>query len=74
MNALQIDNDREWIQWWIEDEEWNRYLDEWWRENSPHFAKKKPPRWRAPQVLDTREIIHRVPCACNVAPGEKVCR
>lgn len=33
----QIDDDREWIQWWIEDEEWDQFIDRWKRENEFHF-------------------------------------
>ena len=33
MLPLQIDNDREWIQWWIEGEEHNLWIDEWIRKN-----------------------------------------
>lgn len=41
---LNIDNDREYIQWWIEDEE--AWLDEqsWYRENVPGYRPYEGPR------------------------------
>jgi len=34
---VQIDNEREWIQWWIEDEEWEQYLEQWDKNNIPGY-------------------------------------
>lgn len=33
MLILPIDDNREWIQWWIEDEEYEIYINQWLREN-----------------------------------------
>lgn len=30
---MEFDDDREWIQYYIEDEEWQEYIDQWNREN-----------------------------------------
>ena len=37
--SLQIDNEREWVQWWIEDEEWLQFIEQWQREQIPSFLK-----------------------------------
>ena len=43
-DSLQIDNDREWIQWFIEDEEFLGREYQWWRDNELLAAemRKKP--------------------------------
>lgn len=38
---LPIDDDREWVQWWIEDEEYQEWLDRWCRENEFKFYPKQ---------------------------------
>ncbi len=41
---IPIDNDREWIQWWIEDEEWEQYFDDWNQKNVPGYRRYDVPR------------------------------
>ena len=40
----EFDNDREWIQWWIEDEELWRDEDSWQRQNVPGYREYRFPR------------------------------
>lgn len=35
--SIQIDDDREWVQWWIEDEEYWQDLEQHWRDNVPGY-------------------------------------
>ena len=39
MPATQIDDDREWIQWWIEDEESCQGEDQWRRDMWPGYIE-----------------------------------
>lgn len=34
---IDFDNDREWISWWIEDEEWRLWLEQWFRDFVPGY-------------------------------------
>ena len=36
----QIDDDREWVQWWIEDEEWWQDEDQWRRDMWPGYIEQ----------------------------------
>ncbi len=51
-NPIQIDNDREWIQWWIEDEEYWEIERTWYREN---FLQVERPLWTLKSSLANTE-------------------
>lgn len=41
--SLDFDDDREWTQWWIEDEEWRQHVRRWWRDRVPGYVELS--RW-----------------------------
>ena len=46
----QIDDDREWIQWWIEDEEWCQGEDQWRRDMWPGYIEQNTGTMNTPSA------------------------
>lgn len=41
---FEFDDDREWVTFWVEDEEWRQDLEQIWRESVPGYRPYQHPR------------------------------